>query len=262
MSSISFDHIPVEIQVEVFSYLDVDDLKSTYCIKPWQDLTRERLVRVVYQKMAFNSMEWNRYFQVNVDGSHYRTLPFDMAKRMFQQCPIFHEKKIMDTHVLMWIPKTINGEAFAINSICELFKDRFPSPTICYYDIWNRILKSYGDIPLNESHWVLLSQNIVPGTVRKSLEEKEQCIAKLANRSGIPYKMPNILDVVTCIFLSHFSSKGTFFDRGCYTLTSCQEPGAIIGAIEESPITKKAYLVTGIVENGALAQWTAVENRE
>jgi hypothetical protein len=136
-------------------------------------------------------------------------------------CPICSGKKISETHILVYIPATIDGKPFTLNKLGEIAKRFFPKNGKGYKYIWSNIVHELGDKPIN-SHWVLMTKDVLPGSRNKSYAEQQKIVAALAEKSLISYEVPETLEAAACI-LSQYASNIRLFSDKPPTYTRCKE---------------------------------------
>ena len=74
---------------------------------------------VLKQYGCFGAAQWETYFG---DIGAEPPLPPDILEILTSPCPIWSGKKIGETHLLVLIPETVNGEALTFNRLGELIK--------------------------------------------------------------------------------------------------------------------------------------------
>lgn len=70
--------------------------------------------------MLFRKADWERYFG-NVATEP--PLPINIEHILNSSCPFWTGKKVSDTHLLVLIPKTIEGRSFNLNTLEELIQN-------------------------------------------------------------------------------------------------------------------------------------------
>lgn len=82
----------------------------------------------------------------------------------------FSRKKVIDTHVLVIISKTLSGQHLTLSTLGEVAKRYFPDSQTGYGLIPRLIVNELGDKPLEKSQWVLMRKDILPGSRKKKHE--------------------------------------------------------------------------------------------
>lgn len=168
---------------------------------------------------SFGESEWTTLFG-RVDPAP--PLPPDFSDIWNGPCPIYSGKKISETHMLVYIPATVDGKPFTLNKLGEIAKRFFPTNDNGYRDIWSGIVDELGDKSI-KSRWVLMTKDVLPGSRNKSYAEQQKIVASLAKKS-LGYEVPDTLEAATCILVQYFSdSKTRLFNNDPWTYTRCKE---------------------------------------
>jgi hypothetical protein len=171
--------------------------------------------------IAFGGAQWKEF--MGADIGLEPPLPVNIRDILAEACPFSIDgKTVAETHLLMLIPETINGEPLNLNTLGRLFKAKFPAvgDDTGYRWIGVEILataKNHG-----KSRWVLMTRDVIKGSRNKAFAEQQA----LANEKGHnKYEVPAILDAIACILLEYARSMGQtrlYGDRP-WTFTRCQE---------------------------------------
>lgn len=222
--------LPEELILEIFSYLDFATLgRACFVNREWRRIASDETLwkkAEVYEK-AVSSKKWAQWFGEEAVKDEdleeeWRSLPWNIAGILECRCPIFPEKKVIDTHMLVRLPKTLNG-ALTLKSLGELAKKYFPDNDTGYRIIRSAIIKKQGDKSIDKSQWVLMTKDVLPGSRKKSYNEQKKIIDNLAEKSLISYEVPQTLESVTCIFSQYLGSNIRLFNDSPSTYTRCQE---------------------------------------
>lgn len=215
-------YLPKEILNEVLSYLD-DPKDLARCLrvnKQWNKVAnQDGLWEAFFPKEAFGKKEWATYFG---DIGKEPPLPREVYGILNSPCPVYSEKKVAETHTLILIPKTVDGEELTFNKWKVLIKSPISgNATDFRYDA--PIAQEYGDKSPPETHWVLVLNDVIPGSRNKRYADQTTLVANLAKLAKADYKVPNMLDVMACIFMKYVSSKVRLLSNDPRTYTRCQE---------------------------------------
>ena len=112
---------------------------------------------------------------------------------------------------------------FTIKKLGELAKKYFPSNTDGYRYIWSAIVDELGDKPADESVWLLMTKDVLPGSRSKSYGRQKTIIEELAKTTGVPYQVPTTLEAATCILAEYSRSENRLFSDSPWTYTRCKE---------------------------------------
>jgi hypothetical protein len=88
-------------------------------------------------------------------------IPSSITKALLNsECPLHPGEKIKDTHILMLVPKTVNGEpytAFKLDELCATRKGSGEALLNPDYKEWKEM--SWASTPQPESEWVLIPKS-------------------------------------------------------------------------------------------------------
>lgn len=204
---------PAEIIFEIFSYLNADDLVRCQRLnKRCQVLASDKVLwaapTFTSPNGAFGKKEWEKYFG---DIGKVPPLPKEIYK-------IFKR----ETHMLVLIPETINGKRLTLVNLGELVKKPKEGHATDYRYIWDAMIKEYGH-QATQSHWALMTKDVIEGSRNKSYADQQTLIAKLNKQTGMNYEISNVLDAATCIFIHYISSGKRLFKDQPLTSTRCRE---------------------------------------
>ena len=82
--------------------------------------------------------------------------------------------------MLVLIPKTVNKQPFTLKALADLVKE----PKIGFRHIWESILKEHGETPIKESHWVLMTKDVIPESRAKSYAEQQKSCRRQSKLSS------------------------------------------------------------------------------
>ena len=174
-----------------------------------------------------SNKKWAQWFGEEVvkdedPKEEWISLPWNIAEILGSRCPIFPEKKVMDTHMLVRIPKTLNG-GLTLKSLGELAKKFFSQSDTGYRYICNNIVDDFGDKSINKSCWVLMTKDLLPGSKKKKRGEQRVLISKLAEKSLISHEVPGTLEFVACVLSQYFDLNIRLFTDHPLIYTRCKE---------------------------------------
>src|SRR5205823_324976 len=119
-------------------------------------------------------------------------------------CPFDPKKTVMETHMLVLVPARVKGVPLTLNHIDKLAQAPRGGGhnTQLQRKSWNiDTLDQYGEVPCRESHWVLMTRNVLPETGRKPF--KDQSIILNGFKT---YQVPTLLDATICILMEYILS--------------------------------------------------------
>jgi hypothetical protein len=164
--------------------------------------------------MAFGKAQWEKYFgDVGVEPP----LPANINEILESPCPFWPNKKVHDTHLLVLIPKYVNGKLLTLNTLQELIqspqKGGYGTKYSYYYDIAE---KEIGSHPVSSSYWALITKDVLLNSRKKTYSEQQSLI-------NSPYVVPNSLEIVTGILMHYAETGERLYSDNPSTYTRCQE---------------------------------------
>ncbi len=177
--------------------------------------------QVAVPAMAFGKQAWIDHIG---DPGEIPPLPRDIHEILASDCP-FWSGIIANTHMLVLIPKTVvrsidgvpKTVPLTLKTLNEMAKCSKNGKGVGFAHIDEKILKECGDSPIQKSHWVLMTKDIVDGS--KGMDYAKQ--AQLVEEVG--YEVPSCLEAVACILLEYLRSETYLFKKDPYTLTRCKD---------------------------------------
>ena len=178
----------------------------------------------------FGKSQWGTCFG---DIGAEPPLPDNIREILDSPCVFWPDKKVRETHVLVLIPNTINGNPFDLNYLSELINKPKAGYETQYRFYDNYVKKDLG-AKSYPSHWVLMTRDLIPGSQNKSYKDIKAHIQSHAQQSKIPYELPTALEAATTILMEHVKTGEKLYsgdDRLLYpflrryngSFTVCQE---------------------------------------
>jgi len=175
--------------------------------------------------------EWKKGF--GVDVGTVPPIPKTITKALLEsECPLHPGQKIKDTHVLMLVPKTVNGKPYTALELDELCSERKGSGSRLIdsdYTSWKR--QEWAKLPQAESEWVLIPKsdpdpNVSPD---KHFRSKNIAAQKGVHDSHYKeYREVKTLELMTMAVLYDLTHKERLLSN--YYLR-CEEPNASGGRV-------------------------------
>ncbi|MBI3211744.1 MAG: hypothetical protein HYZ47_03560 [Simkania negevensis] len=171
--------------------------------------------------MTFDKAAWEKYFG---DIGEEPSLPADIATILASPCPIWSDKKIQETHVLILVPAKVNGEPLTLESLEKLVKNPKEGNATQYRSFFPG---KNEQASVEQNTWVLLTNNILPGSVDQSYNKQVTLVNELAKKAGAPYEVPQLIVVAVSLFVHYVRSGELLYanSSGTYNYTHCQEKG-------------------------------------
>jgi hypothetical protein len=166
--------------------------------------------------------DWNAR---GVDVGEVPPLPKALLEALNEPCPIAKDgSKMIDTHVILWMPPTLNGEPVSVNTLERMATaDAFGENKIGYeYCLDSIRADAVINQPLERGYWLALYKKPVADST--SFEMKEQYIKD--NCPG--YEVPKVREVIASCVMQYGCSgdqKERILARengACYCI--CDEP--------------------------------------
>lgn len=211
------------------SSLSVTSLASVPPITP---------IRPNIPPMAFGKELWEKYLG-NVGEEP--PLPKDIDNIMKSSCPFFSwffsNKRVEETHMLILIPKTVNGKPLTLNYLGDLV--RYPKQgkatqctyyekNIAYVDDSHNMREAKSQSP-QRSYWVLMTRDVIPGSRNKSYDDQVRLIKEFGQKAKVSYEVPNLLEAVTSILVEHLRTGKQLYSNNPMTYTRCHKESHIKG---------------------------------
>lgn len=210
------DKLPTALMRIIFSNLHITELREYVMNKKWSRLKNDDflLSKLVARDLSFGKKQWQKYFgDIGIEPS----LPSDIHKTLFSPCPFFPDKQVMDTHMLVLIPQTVDGKPLTLVNFGKLLKDPQEGHEMGFDGSYT-LSKKYKDKPIERAHWILMTKEPIPGSRNKSDADLQTLVAKYPD-----YEIPKILEATVCIFTHYVSSGERLYGNKPWTFTSCQD---------------------------------------
>jgi hypothetical protein len=187
---------------------------------------------------VFGAEEWARYFgEVGVAP----LLPSDLNEILDSPCPFWPDRLVKDTHLLIFIPSTVDGKAFTLDLLEELVQNPHGEGHRTRYFLYDdEVQRSSGAVYSSIAYWVLLTRDVLPGSRNKPYEDQRALVASQFSHVDDPsYSIPNVLEAATAI-LSHYVRSGDrlyegFLDDKTETSSTSTRCTGLLGSAAEHP---------------------------
>jgi MoxR-like ATPase len=130
-------------------------------------------VKAFLGKNFLGPEEWKAQ---GIDVGDVPPIPTSITKKLLEsECPLHPGEKIKDTHLLVLVPKTVNGEPYTPLKLEELCATRKGSGgRLIYADIDSWKSQGWASAPQSRSEWVLLPKSDPdPGVMQEKYGEVE-----------------------------------------------------------------------------------------
>jgi hypothetical protein len=186
-----------------------------------QEAKKAELSKTSIPAMAIGPKEWKQYFG---EVGAVPPLPANINEVLNSSCPFWSGKLVKDTHLLVLVPATVDGEPFTLDLLGELIKSPQGGGRKTEYSRYDDAVKEeLGAQSPRSSYWVLMTRDVLPGSRSKAYDAQEALVAAHASRLNLPYEMPDALSAATAILLHHARTGERLYTDDPYTYTRCQE---------------------------------------
>jgi MoxR-like ATPase len=195
-----------------------------------------KAVQKVMGKNCLGAEEWKKGF--NVEVGEVPAIPGWITKKLLEEdCQLHPGEQVKDTHILVLVPKRVNGEEYSALKLGELCAGTKGSGDKLIYDRekWANAWKgaSWAKAPQVESEWVLIPK-MDPDRAKVS-DDKPFRSKKIAEQDKVhehyaaDYRESKALELMTVALLNYVVN-GERILSDCYLRT--QEPNASGGRVE------------------------------
>ncbi len=171
--------------------------------------------------IAFGPAEWNKYFG---EIGEVPALPQDVEQILNSRCPFWPEKIVRETHLLVLIPKTVNGQPFSVNLLKDLIETSGNQRCLLTkLAIFKRFAFGQGDRwVVDQPYWVLMTKEAIPDSEGRCYSERRALL-----QSYPDYQMPLTIEATTGILMNYMQSGTRLFPSSAIGLTDkgtfCEE---------------------------------------
>jgi len=204
------------------------------CFVPEVIINDKELKLSLVEAFAFGEKKWEKYF-----GSvgEVPPLPANIIETLRSPCPYFKDKKVGETHLLMLVPATVDGQPFNLENLDKLVKNPKQPGHALKNNCFNGVVKDkYGKDTPKASQWVLMTNDVIPDSRKKSYSDQK---ALVENVPG--YKVPDLLSAAACIMMNFVDRNECLFPNDPLTYTRCKEVlngyQIVVGALAPSGLS-------------------------
>jgi hypothetical protein len=168
--------------------------------------------------IAFGREEWLKYLRL--DPGKAPPLPSNIYALLQKPSRFWPNKTVEESCSLLLIPKTIRISESIINFL-KMMGGTVPVTLrtvhmfLGDFGVSSSVLEEHGNNPVEESNWILITNNIVPGSDNFSYINQRDCL----ETEG--YEVPNVLDVTIAVLSEYSRSRKRLFRGHIYT--RCRE---------------------------------------
>jgi hypothetical protein len=214
-----FNSLPKKLVFTIFKFLSPRDQDAATCVcKKWKIILEDKCFKEI-RDFCFGKTKWLKYFG---DSGVEPPFPPNIGEILSRPCIFWPNKKVRDTHLLVLVPETVNGRAFHLDSLAELIQSP-KSGHRTEYRYYNDDVKNELGTKRLGSHWVLMTREAIPESLRQTYEDQKALVQKHAQKSEIPYELPKALEVTTAILMHHVETGKRLYGDHPWIWTRCQE---------------------------------------
>jgi len=190
-------------------------------------------IAAVKAELGKNFLGPDEWKSQGIDVGPVPPIPASITKALLNQdCPLHPGEKIKDTHILMLVPKTVNGEPYTARKLDELCDTRKGSGDKLIYDGYsNWKEQDWAKAPQATSEWVLIPKSD-PDQSKVSADKhfryKDIAKQQKVHTDHYPeYREVKALELMTATLLYDLVNK----ERLLPDYLRCEEPNASGGRV-------------------------------
>lgn len=187
--------------------------KLSLVSKKWNKLVDDSLFKeIIYKNLAFTPFDWDDCcgpLSKEEMEEPFKLLPKNIVDILKKKCTAFSDKRILDTHKLIWIPEKIMGKQLTVNCLKKLLKKTDDGGS-----------QLEGDT-LISSGWVLMANEVLTGSLGKPYSVQKIFLESLNKKDEIAWEVPKLSEVITCLSLIYLKFGKIAAADSLYTW--CQE---------------------------------------
>jgi len=153
-------------------------------------------------------------------------LPKDIIGILESECPIHGDQNkpdgtpflVKDTHVLYLIPEELGTLNHFESEILkpygeEKYGDGDQNP-LQFRFFWDAACQEHGDVPFEDSHWVLMSKDVLPESRSKSWMVQAALVDALAEKALVNYEAPSLREAFAVMMLHKVATGESLYQVG------------------------------------------------
>ncbi len=181
-----------DVLKEIFSILNCSMYaKLSLVSKKWNKVADQSLFKeLLLNKIAFTPHDWNRYCGLLSEEEikkQFNTLPKNIFDILKKECKIL-DKRILDTHKLIWIPEKFNEKPLTLNYLKKLTNLTFDNDF------------QLGDTPIS-SGWILMANAVLASSLNKPYSNQNNLLETFNIKDNLSWQVPTLTEVIACLSL-------------------------------------------------------------
>ena len=182
---------------------------------------------------------WQQYFG---DVGATPLLPDNIEDILNSPCPFWPGRQVRDTHLLALIPAQVAGQPLTLDYLGELIQSPKGGGHKTKYFYYSSYVRSaIGSQSPGSSYWVLMTRDLLEGSLNKSYKDQCALVADHAKRTGLGYEVPGVLEAAVVMLLHHVRSGERLYSDNPWTYTRCREK-----AINGNPVVVGGFSSGGL----------------
>ncbi len=168
----------------------------------------------------FGKAQWETYFG---DVGDEPPLPDNIDEILNSPCPFSGDEgtKVKDTHMLVLVPATVNGEDLTLDRLEQLIQNPQKGNKTKYRWYEGSGAKDeHGSAKVGQSHWVLMTRDVLPGSRNKTYNDQKELVKQYADQG---YIVPDAIDAAVCMLMEFVASGVYLYGREPITYTRCAQ---------------------------------------
>lgn len=158
-------------------------------------------------------------------------LPDNIVNILLSPCPIKKGKQIKDTHILTLVPREAGNLNKFEQTLRRYGEQHYPqNENPLQYRYFSQTARyEHGTTPFRPTHWVLMTNGVLPGSRNKTFQTQLKLIENLSKRAGAEHEAPTLQQAVTAMMTHKVATGVTLYRAGnagdnyLYTCTRVQE---------------------------------------
>lgn len=185
--------------------------------------------KMIFEQFCFNPSHWDVFCgkgTVSPDEmlKAFASLPPDILEILKSDCNAFAGKKVLETHMLVYIPETLKGKPITLDNFGLLLKEQpeFSGGAMRCNWHWALNITREGSTPV-KSGWVLMLKDIIPGSLGRSYASQKSMVESLNKNGQTGYRFPKVAEAIISIMAEYLRSKKRLFGDAPLTYMRCGE---------------------------------------
>ncbi|MEY4668950.1 MAG: hypothetical protein RL518_1649 [Pseudomonadota bacterium] len=182
-----------------------------------EDFCSQIFLREIRELLGKNFLGAEEWRSEDIDVGEVPPIPASITRNLLEsECPFHPGEKIKDTHLLVLVPETVNGERFspiAFDGLCSSRKGS-GEKLIADDQNWNREWKMqwWASIPQSQSEWILIPKSAADDSVvdpGRCFNHKNTNWQERIHEDFYPeYRQIKVVELMTAVLLNDLVNGG------------------------------------------------------